>query len=120
MIMETAHAIAAMPVQGIKIHSLLALKGTPVGVGFQRGDFKLMNKDEYVDTVCDILEVLPDNIVIQRLTADGYRDIFLGPDWAANKLSVINAINNEMERRESWQGKYFICESAAGNQIHPE
>jgi radical SAM protein (TIGR01212 family) len=107
MIIETAGEIAAMPIQGIKIHSLLALTGTPLGSRYQRGELDLMSKKQYVDTVCDILEILPPEMVIQRLTADGYRDIFLGPQWAGNKLAVINAINSEMERRDSWQGKYF-------------
>lgn len=107
MLVETAMAIAAMPIQGLKIHSLLALRGTPLGSRYQQGELTLMSKDEYVETVCDILEILPPQIVIQRLTADGYRDIFLGPEWAANKLAVINAINIELEKRDSWQGKYF-------------
>ncbi len=106
MIMETAQAVAEMPIQGIKIHALLALAGTPIGSRCRRGEFELMGKTEYVETVCDILEILPPEMVIQRLTADGYRDIFLGPEWAANKLAVINAINAEMARRDSWQGKH--------------
>jgi len=107
MMLETAQAIAAMPIQGVKIHSCLALQGTPLGKHFQRGELELMSKEEYVCTVCDILERLPPAMVIQRLTADGYRDILLGPPWAANKLAVLNAINRELESRDSWQGKYF-------------
>jgi radical SAM protein (TIGR01212 family) len=107
MIMETARQIAQMPIQGIKIHSLLALKGTPLGSLFQRGEVELIGQGQYVEIVCDILEILPPAMVIQRLTADGYRDIFLGPAWAANKLAVLNAINGELEKRDSWQGKYF-------------
>ena len=107
MIIETAKAIAGMPLQGIKIHSFLALQGTPLGSRYQRGEIELMGKEEYVDIVCDILELLPPEMVIQRLTADGYRDVFLAPAWAANKLAVINAINGELERRDGWQGKRF-------------
>jgi hypothetical protein len=67
----------------------------------------MMSRDEYVATVCDILEILPPEMVIQRLTADGYRDIFLGPDWAGNKLAVLNAIDRELEVRASWQGSKY-------------
>lgn len=63
-----------------------------------------MSKDEYVNTVCDILEILPPHMVIQRLVADGYRDIFLGPPWAVHKMDVLNAIEKEMARRDSYQG----------------
>jgi radical SAM protein (TIGR01212 family) len=104
-ILETAKVIAALPVQGIKIHSLLALEGTVLGGRFKRGEVTLMTREEYVGTVCDILEILPPGMVIQRLTADGYREIFLGPAWAGNKLAVLNAIDRELETCDSWQGK---------------
>jgi radical SAM protein (TIGR01212 family) len=103
-ILETARAISELPVQGIKIHSLLALEGTELGGRFKRGEVTLMTREEYVGAVCDILEILPPGMVIQRLTADGYREIFLGPAWAGNKLAVLNAIDRELETRDSWQG----------------
>jgi radical SAM protein (TIGR01212 family) len=103
-IMETARTIAGLPIAGIKIHSLLALRGTPLGEGYGHGAFELMTREDYVGTVCDILEILPPEMVIQRLTAEGYREIFLGPAWAANKLAVLNAIDRELEARDSWQG----------------
>lgn len=106
-IMETARVIAGLPIQGIKIHALLALRGTILGQRYERGELSLMSREEYVMTVCDILEILPPKMVIQRLTADGYREIFLGPEWAGNKLAVLNAIDRELETRASWQGKEY-------------
>lgn len=103
-ILETARVLAGLPIHGIKIHSLLALEGTPLGERHRRGELDLMTREAYVEMVCDILEVLPPEMVIQRLTAEGYRDIFLGPAWAANKLAVLGAIDRELERRDSWQG----------------
>jgi radical SAM superfamily enzyme len=85
----------------------LALKGTPLGEMYQNGVINIISKDKYVSLVCDILEILPPQIVIQRLTADGYRDIFLAPSWAENKLDVLNSINRELERRDSYQGKHY-------------
>lgn len=105
--METAATIARLPIQGIKIHSLLVLAGTPLGDMYRRGDIRLLKKEEYVLTVCDILEILPPQMVIQRLTADGYKDIFLGPSWAANKMDILNAIDQELKRRDTWQGKRY-------------
>ncbi|MBU0652871.1 MAG: TIGR01212 family radical SAM protein, partial [Proteobacteria bacterium] len=78
-----------------------------------RGEIDLMTREAYVGSVCDILEILPPEMVIQRLTAEGYRDIFLGPVWAENKLAVLNAIDREMERRDAWQGKRY------GTPLHP-
>jgi uncharacterized protein len=110
---ETARAVAALPVDGIKIHSLLALRGTEVGRLFEEGTITLMSQEDYVSTVCDILEILPPETVIQRITAEGYRDIYLGPNWAANKLKVLNAIDREMEKRETWQGARYAAPRGA-------
>ena len=104
-VLTTAKTLAALPVNGIKIHSLLALEGTTLGDMYKKGDVQMISREKYISLVADILEVLPPEMVIQRLTADGYRDIFLAPDWAMNKLDILNSINRELERRNSYQGK---------------
>jgi uncharacterized protein len=107
-ILQTARSIAALLINGIKIHSLLALDGTALGEMYKNESIKLLTKEKYVSLVADVLEILPPEMVIQRLTADGYRDIFLAPDWAMNKLDVLNSINKELERRDSYQSKHYI------------
>jgi len=107
-VLMTARALAALPIHGIKIHSMLALEGTALGETYKNNAIQIITKEKYVSLVADVLEILSPNIVIQRLTADGYRDIFLAPDWAGNKLDVLNAINKELERRDSYQGRYYI------------
>lgn len=106
-IIETARVLATLPVHGIKIHALLALRETQMGDLYEQGKITLMEKDDYVQTVCDILEILPPEMVIQRLTADGYRDIFLAPPWAMNKMDVLNAIDRELDKRDTYQGIYY-------------
>jgi len=106
-VLATAQTLAAMPVNGIKIHSLLALVGTSLGEMYKKSAISMITKEKYVSLTADVLEVLPPEMVIQRLTADGYRDIFLAPDWAMNKLDVLNAINRELELRDSYQGKRY-------------
>jgi radical SAM protein (TIGR01212 family) len=105
--LETARIIATLPIQGIKIHLLLALRGTKMGDLYEQGKITLLERDDYVRIVCDILEILPPEMVIQRLTADGYRDIFLAPRWAINKMEVLNGIDRELEKRNTFQGIRF-------------
>ncbi|MFA4917158.1 MAG: TIGR01212 family radical SAM protein [Syntrophales bacterium] len=105
-ILETAKVISGLPINGIKIHLLLALKGTVLGDLYEEKRIRMMDKEEYVRTVCDILEMLPPEMVIQRLIADGYRDIFLAPYWAVNKMDILNAIDRELEKRNTCQGIY--------------
>ncbi len=105
--LETARVIATLPIHGIKIHLLLALRGTKMGDLYEQGEILLLEKDDYIRVVCDILEILPPEMVIQRLTADGYRDIFLAPRWAINKMEVLNGIDRELEKRNTFQGIRF-------------
>jgi uncharacterized protein len=104
---KTAETIASLPINGIKVHSLLALDGTIMGDMYKKGSIPMISKEKYVALTADVLEILPSGVVIQRLTADGYRDIFLGPAWAGNKLDVLNSINRELERRDSYQSMYY-------------
>jgi len=67
----------------------------------------MITKEKYVSLTADVLEVLPPEMVIQRLTADGYRDIFLAPNWAMNKLDVLNSIQKELLLRNSYQGAKY-------------
>jgi radical SAM protein (TIGR01212 family) len=102
--METARALARLPVKSVKIHLLLVLEGTPMADLYRRGEVTVPTLEEYVTWAADFLEVLPPEMIIQRLTADGYRDILIAPDWARNKMAVLTAINKELEDRGSRQG----------------
>ena len=106
-ILETARILGTLPIHGIKIHSLLALKGTKMGDLYEEGNVTLPDKHDYIKIVCDILEIIPPDMVIQRLTADGYRDILLAPQWAVNKMDILNAIDRELGRRDTFQGIHY-------------
>ena len=105
MLRETARTLAALPIAGVKIHALLVLEGTALARDWRRGEVPLPDLATYAGWVADFLELLPAAIFIERLTADGYRDILLAPDWSRNKLAVLNAIEGELVRRGSRQGK---------------
>jgi len=105
MMRETARQVAKLDVQGIKIHLLHVLKGTPMAKQLEKGEFELMTQLDYVSVTCDQLELLPPDVGIHRLTGDGPADLLIGPMWSAKKFVVLNAIRDELVRRDSWQGK---------------
>lgn len=105
MMRETARRLSELPFSGLKIHLLLVLGGTALADMHRRGEVPLPTREEYAGWVADFLELTPPEVSIQRLTADGYRDIFIAPEWARNKIAVLNAIDAELARRDSWQGK---------------
>lgn len=104
MMLETAHAVAAQGVQGIKIHLLHVLKNTAMAQQHADGLVRLMDRDEYVNVVCDQLEILPPEMIIHRVTGDGPRDLLIGPMWSLKKWEVLNAIDHELARRGTGQG----------------
>ena len=110
MMMETAKEVAKLDVQAIKIHLLHLLKGTPLVKQYEKGMLELMDKDAYINLVADQLEVIPPEMVVQRITGDGPIDLMIGPMWSVNKWEVLNGIDAELERRGSWQGKFYKAE----------
>ena len=78
---------------------------------FEDGKIRLLERDEYVDIIIRQLEVLPPQTIIQRLTGDGGRESLIGPMWSLKKFEVLNAIDKEMQRRQTYQGRLFKGES---------
>ncbi|MRH44798.1 TIGR01212 family radical SAM protein [Aquibacillus halophilus] len=107
MMMETVNAVSKMEVQGIKIHLLHLLKGTPMVKQYEKGLLQFLSKEEYIKLVVDQLERLPKEMIIHRITGDGPPELLIGPMWSMNKWQVLNEIDKELERRNSWQGKLF-------------
>ncbi|MEE1132892.1 MAG: TIGR01212 family radical SAM protein [Caryophanon sp.] len=107
MMMETTRQVAKLDVQGIKIHLLHLLKGTPMVKQYEKGMLEFMEQGEYVQLVADQLEILPPDMIIHRITGDGPIDLMIGPMWSVNKWEVLNGIDAELERRGSWQGKRY-------------
>ncbi len=102
--LETARVIAGMGIQGVKIHQLCVLKNTKLAEMYQANQFKLMEEDEYIELVCDFLEILPQSITIQRIAGNGLKSIMIAPGWLSKKWDILNKIDKELERRDSYQG----------------
>jgi uncharacterized protein len=107
MMMETAREVAKLDVQGIKIHLLHLLKGTPMVKQYEKGILDFLSKEDYIKLVCDQLEILPPEMIVHRITGDGPIDLMVGPMWSVNKWEVLNSIDAELKKRDSWQGKYY-------------
>jgi hypothetical protein len=105
--MHTAATIAGLGIDGVKLHLLYVVKGTPLETLYRKGEFKCLEQPAYVDLVCDFLERIPAEMVIQRLTGDPHRKELVAPEWALKKIETLNLIRQTLENRDSWQGKYF-------------
>lgn len=103
--LNTVKYLNTLDIQGIKIHMLSILKDTPLEKLYQQKKFKVLNKEEYIDIVIEQLELLRPEIVIHRITGDPKIEDLIEPNWLIKKFCVLNDIDKEMVRRQSYQGK---------------
>ena len=109
--LDTAREIGRLDLDSIKIHNLYVVHNTRLAEECARGETRLMERDEYVRTLVDFIEILPPSIVIERITGEAPSDFFVGPTWALDKSAVRNAVDREFEQRDSWQGKWYRKQS---------
>ena len=105
MMIETVNFLNNLNIDGIKIHMLHILKNTELENIYNKEKFHILTKDEYIDIVINQLELLNENIVIHRITGDPKLDDLIKPSWLLKKFCVLNDIDKEMVKRDSWQGK---------------
>ena len=106
---NTAGSVANLHPDLVKIHLLHVICGTKLGQWYEQGKYIPMQRQEYIETVCDQLELLPPDIVVERVTGDGIAKELLAPEWSKKKVTVINDIDKELYRRNSYQGKLCKC-----------
>ncbi|GAA0121068.1 MAG: TIGR01212 family radical SAM protein [Clostridium argentinense] len=104
---NTINYVAHSDVQGVKIHLLHLMKNTPLEKFYKSGNLKLMDMEEYIDLICEAITLLPEDMVIHRLTGDAPRDLLIGPMWSLKKWEVLNAIDKRLEDENLYQGINF-------------
>jgi radical SAM protein (TIGR01212 family) len=104
MIENVRRCVTDNKIDGIKLHLLHLMTSTKMQRDYHEGRLKLLGMEEYVNIICDQLEIIPKHIIIHRITGDAPRDMLIGPMWSLKKWEVLNAIDQEMERRGSYQG----------------
>jgi radical SAM protein (TIGR01212 family) len=113
---ETVKQVVPLGLTAIKIHQLCIYKGTPMEEDYRAGRLETMKEDDYVRLVADALELLPPDIVIMRLVAEGSQDEIIAPDWAFEKERVMKKIEDELRRRGTKQGSRYIKQEAELHQ----
>ena len=103
--LETVKYLNNIDIQGIKIHMLHVIKNTKLADLYKKNPFHILSKEEYTNIVCDQLELLRGDIVINRITGDPNPNDLIEPKWLIKKFTVLNEIDKELKRRDSYQGK---------------
>lgn len=105
--LETAATLARLPIDALKIHSLHVVRDTPLEKMYHAGQVAMLDQEAYVSLACDFLERLPPRVVIQRLSGDAPPEYLVAPAWCLKKAELLTAIRQELQRRDSWQGRLY-------------
>lgn len=107
MMLDSAKVLADLGVNGIKIHLLYVIKDTALDKMWKDKNYTPMTQNAYVETVCDLIERLPKEMIIQRITGDPHLDELRAPQWAGRYRETFNLIQDELEKRDTYQGKLY-------------
>ncbi len=102
--LATAHEVARLNVDAVKIHNLYAVERTPLADDVRAGKVQLMERDEYIATLVDFLELLPPECIVERISGEAPPDYLVGPAWCLDKPGIRSALDAEFKRRDTHQG----------------
>ncbi len=102
---QLGRALGALGIDGIKIHNLHVIANTPLAKIYREGGLAMLSRDTYVRRVRILLENLPPEIWVHRVTGEAPADEMLAPDWAFDKTALLAAVDRELEQNDSVQGK---------------
>lgn len=105
--LATAREVARLRLDSVKIHNLYAVKNTPLADQVASGQVQLIDRNDYISTLVDFLELLPPTTVVERISGDAPPDFFIGPAWCLDKPAVRTALEAEFRRRDTWQSKQW-------------
>lgn len=103
--LNTVRLLSKLNIDGVKIHMLYITKDTELAKMYEEKPFHVLSKEEYIDIVVEQLELLNENIVIERITGDPVKEELIEPKWLLKKFVVLNDIDKEMVKRNTYQGK---------------
>ena len=105
--LTTARAVGRMDIQGIKIHLMYVIRGTKLHEMYEKGEYRCLGRDEYIDILCEFIALLPPGMIIHRLTGDPHREELASPLWALEKNENLNMIWDTLKKRNLRQGMLF-------------
>src|SRR5574344_1010543 len=104
--LNTVRYLNSLHIYGIKIHMLHIIKNTKLYSIYKDNPFHVLTEEEYIDTVIKQLELLDEDVIICRITGDPVKEDIVEPKWLVKKFIVLNNIDKEMVKRDTYQGKY--------------
>ena len=82
---------------GIKLQLLHVLENTDLAADYYSGKVTLLSQEEYINILISCLKIIPENVVIHRITGDGPKKLLIAPEWSKDKKRVLNAITKAIK-----------------------
>ena len=105
--LKTVDYVAHSGAQGVKFHLLHLMEGTRMVKQYENGELQLLSKEDYIDLICEAVAMIPEEMVVHRLTGDAPRQSLIGPKKKKKKWEVLNDIDKALVDNNIWQGKNF-------------
>ena len=109
---KTLSRVLYLGVQGLKLHPLHIVKGTQLARQWKQGLYRPMEMDDYIQMAANLIERTPEDVIYHRVTGTASNDILLAPQWCSKKWAVINGIEDELAKRNSYQGRLYNSPSS--------
>ena len=104
MMLESAGQIGDLSPDFIKFHALYLTRGSALAARYEREAFPLLSMEEYVDILADQIELLPQKMVVERVTGDPFRPSLIAPLWTSDKKKIIALLDKTLAKRGTFQG----------------
>jgi len=95
---QSLEKVLALGTDGVKFHPLHIVKGTQLARQWKAGEYQPVSLEDYISTVVKMVDMLPEQVIVHRLTGTASPDILLAPAWCAKKWSVLNEITRQLDR----------------------
>jgi len=105
--LQMADEVSSLGIDVFKVHNLHIVRNTPLARMYKEKPFELFGFEEYVSFVVDFLERLSPEMIIERLFTDTPHDLLIAPDWGKSHLQILQAIEAELEKRDTYQGRFY-------------
>ena len=107
MMLQTVQDVSMLPLHNVKLHNLHVVRHTRLAAEYAEKPFHIFTFEEWVRFVCDTVERLNPNFIVERLYGDAPKDLLIAPDWCRNRSQIIDAIRQELDRRDTHQGSLY-------------
>jgi len=105
--LQMADEVSSLGIDVFKVHNLHVVRNTPLARMYKQEPFALFSFEEYIDFIVNFLERLSPDMIIERLFTDTPHDLLIAPDWGKSHLQILQAIEAELEKRDTHQGRLY-------------